>query len=85
MNATDLVQWIAASAFPLSVIAVAVNRYHTGRGIGARSIQFVVAAMVVPAVLILTVQGLVGGEASVALIAALVGFLFGSFAKFDDR
>lgn len=85
MTATDWIQLIAASAFPLAILGVIANRAQTGKGIGVRVIQFVVAATVVPGILILALRGLVGGEASVAVIASLVGFLFASIAKFDDR
>ena len=85
METTDWIQIAAASVLPLSIIAVIMNRAATGKGIGVRVIQFVVAAMVVPGVLILALRGNIGGETSVAVIAALVGFLFASIAKFDDR
>lgn len=85
MTGTDWVQIVAASAFPLAIIAVILNRCHTGKGIGVRIIQFVFSATVVPGVMILAIRGLVGGEASIAVIAALAGYLFASIAKFDER
>ena len=83
MTSSDFVQIISASVFPFVVIGLMINRWSLGRGIGVRSIQFVVAAMIVPAVVILAIRGLIGGETSAALIGAFIGYLFANVANFD--
>jgi len=74
-----------ASAFPLALIAVIWNRVQLKRGIGVRAIQFVGVAMIVPAATILSLRGVLQGEAVAAIFGTTVGYLLASIMRFDER
>ena len=84
LDADALIQIFCAFSILCSVVGAIANRLWLGRGFGVRAIQFVVAASIVPAVLILSVRGSIGGETSVAILGALVGYLFARISEFDE-
>lgn len=79
----ECVQLASAAVFPLTVVAVIINRLASGKGIGVRVVQFTAAAMVIPGVVILATGGYIGGETSAALIGAFIGYLFANIGNFD--
>jgi hypothetical protein len=85
MTTSEVVQLACVFVMCLVVIGIGWNRWHTGKSLGVRSIQYLGIGLVVPGAIVLTMADKVGGEAAIAVLAALVGYLFGSFAKFDDR
>lgn len=69
----------------LVVITILLNRWQLKKGIGVRAIQRLGVGLVVPGALILALAGKVGGEAAIAILGALAGYLLASIAKFDER
>lgn len=84
-NHLELIEIILGAAIFAVPVLVVLQRLFAGKGIGVRSIQFVAVATVVPAVVILAMQGLMQGETVAAILAGLVGYLLGNVSKFDDR
>jgi hypothetical protein len=83
MTAISWVQIIVSLAIPITLIVVWLNRVRTDKGIGVRTVQFVAAGMVMPAVIILALNDKIGGETSAALIGAFIGYLFANISNFD--
>ena len=74
-----------SSAIPLALIAVIWNRAQLKRGIAVRAIQFIGVAMIVSAATILSLHGLLQGEAVAAIFGTTVGYLLASIMRFDER
>lgn len=85
MTGAEWVQVSLGVAMMLVVIVIGVNRWQLRRSIGVRSIQWLGIGFLVPGAVILALADKVGGEAAVAVLAALAGYLFASISKFDDR
>ena len=85
MTAGEWVQIICASAFPIAIVGLFIERRLAGRGIGVRAIQFIAASTFLPGVIILAINGKIDGATAAALVGAFVGYLFASITKFDDR
>jgi hypothetical protein len=82
---SPIVDILLASTFPLALIAVIWNRAQLKRGIAVRTIQFVGVALIVPAATILSLHGLLQGEAVAAIFGTTIGYLLASIMRFDER
>jgi len=58
---------------------------YVGKSLGARVIQFISVVMVLPVILILSLQGILKPDAVGTLIGALVGYLLSGIASYDSR
>jgi len=85
MNTRDWVELIAAGSIPLSVLALFVNRWHSGKSLGVRAIQMLAVAMFMPTIIILSMEKALDGSAVAALIGAVVGYLFANISEYDRR
>ncbi len=79
------VELVSAFAIPIAVVAVAVERMINKKGLGVRAIQFLGIATLIPAILVLALEGILEGSAVGAIIGALVGYLFSQISKYDDK
>ena len=77
-----ILSYILASAIPLAVTGVLLQRLVEGKGIGVRAIQFVAATSILPIVAILALEKIIDGSTVSALIGALIGYLFANIAEF---
>lgn len=84
-NHLELIEVVLAAAIFAVPVLLVFQRILSGKGIGVRAIQFVAVATVVPAVVVLAMQGLMQGETVAAILSGLVGYLLGNVSKFDDR
>jgi hypothetical protein len=83
--ARDWVELIAAGSIPLAVIALFVNRWHSGKSLGVRAIQTLAVAMFMPAIIILALERVIDGAAVAALVGGVVGYLFANISDYDRR
>jgi hypothetical protein len=84
----DLKNWIelvAAVAILVGPIAVIVERFKIGRGIGARSIQFAAVAMLIPTILIVALEKLIDGATIGTLVGALTGYLLSGVGDYKPE
>lgn len=75
MQTMDIVELIAAGIMALCMLLVIIERLWSGRGIGARAIQFLAVGLVIPSILILALEEKLATETTAALIGALTGYL----------
>ena len=85
MNVREWIEIACALTILAVPVGVVIQRCIVAKGTGVRSIQFVAAATVIPAVLILGLEGLMDGNGLAALVGAFVGYLFSNIADFDRR
>ena len=79
------IEIIAAATIPIAILSVIVSRTLQKKGLGLRTIQFLAIGTIPPLVLILALEKFLEPGAVGALIGALVGYLFSSFGKPDER
>jgi hypothetical protein len=77
----NYVNLFLAACGPLALIVVGINRWQIKKSIGGRSIQFVLAAFLVPSLVILAREKLVDGEVIATLFGALIGFSAGVYKQ----
>jgi hypothetical protein len=70
------IEIICALTIPISVVAVVWHRVTRDMGMGYRALQFLAIGVVVPAVIILALEGKLAGEAVAAIIGGVVAYLF---------
>lgn len=80
-----ILSYILASAIPLAVTGVLLQRLIEGRGIGVRAIQFVAATSISPIIAILALSNIIDGHTVSALFGALIGYLFANIGDFDNK
>tara|TARA_R110002124_G_scaffold99593_6_gene245745 strand:+ start:751 stop:1017 length:267 start_codon:yes stop_codon:yes gene_type:complete len=85
LNGQELLELILGAAVLLVPALVLFERLIARKGIGVRSIQYIAVGTVVPVVALLSLRGMMQGEAVAAILAGLVGYLLGNISKFDDR
>lgn len=84
-NHLELIEIVLGAAIFVVPSLLVIQRMRSGKGIGVRAIQFVAVATVVPAVVLLAMQGLMQGETVAAILSGVTGYLLGNVSKFDDR
>jgi len=57
------------------------NRRMLRRGIGVRVIQFLAVAFLLPAIVILSLEGKLGNESTGTLLGAIVGYILSGIGK----
>ncbi|NBB96484.1 MAG: hypothetical protein GVY16_12205 [Planctomycetes bacterium] len=75
MNASPIVEIIAAAIMAVGLIALVHNRIKTKKGIGLRAIQFLCLVLVVPTILILGLQGIATAEVVAGLLGTIIGYV----------
>ena len=91
-NTKYFVEIAMAIAIVIAVIAVYIrsvinrkNADHKGIGIGVRVIQFTCVVIVVPAIVILGLEGILQGETIAAIISGLVGYALAGMIDFENK
>jgi hypothetical protein len=83
MDVKSSIELIAAIAILIGPIAVIFERLRSGRGIGARSIQFAAVAMLIPTILIVALEKLIDGSTLGTLIGGLIGYLLSGVGTYE--
>ena len=83
MTPREWVEIIAAVSIPLAIIALFLNRWHSGKSLGVRAIQMLSVAMFMPTVIVLAMEKILDGAAVAALIGGVVGYLFANISDYD--
>lgn len=61
------------------------ERWRSRKGLGVRTIQILSILLVVPTLIVLSVEGKVEGESIMALLGTIVGFTLSGLSSFDFR
>ncbi len=85
MKTSDIVELAAAGLMVIGLLAVFINRWKTGKGLGARVIQLLAVILVIPAILILALEKFLTAETVAALFGTLIGYLSSGIGRFKPR
>ena len=83
----DTKSWIEIAAAVVLIsgpILVIGDRLRSGKGIGARIIQLLAVLMVIPAILILALEGTIDGATAGTLFGTLIGFVLSDVGSFQN-
>jgi hypothetical protein len=69
----------------LIVVGIFIQRIVTGKGLGARAIQFIAVGFILPIILILALEKILSAEATAALLGALAGYLLSGVGKYEPK
>jgi hypothetical protein len=79
-----IVEILAVLTMGGAAVLVLYERVHSGRGLGARSIQFMSVAMLIPAILIMALERILEPNTVGTLIGALTGYLLSGIGNFRN-
>jgi amino acid permease len=79
------IEIIAAGTIPVGIVSVMINRTQLKKSFTVRAIQILALIIVLPIVLILSLENILAGSAVGALIGALVGYLFANISNYDAQ
>ena len=82
MEIKGWMELVAAAVMVVGLSGIFVIRYRLRKGIGRRAIQAMTVVLVVPATIILALEGVLVSETAAAILGAVVGYgLSGAGAK----
>jgi hypothetical protein len=61
MNIKDIIEIIAASSLPIGILAIVWHRAKTGKGLGVRVIQIIGVILIIPGIVILSLEKILDG------------------------
>ncbi len=83
MDVRPWVELLLALTIPVGVGGVMWHRIAGGKGLSARSIQFVAVVMLVPAIVILAMEKILEAATIGTLIGSLTGYLLSGISNYD--
>ena len=84
-NVGWIVELVCASIMFLGLLGILIQRVLGGYGLGARAIQFLAVALIVPAILILALEHILMAETIAALLGGVAGYLLSDIGRFDSK
>jgi hypothetical protein len=83
MEIKGWIELIAVVTMPIGLIALAVERVWTGKGVGPRMIQYAGAVLLVPTILILALEKTLEPSTVGTVMGALIGYLLSGISERD--
>jgi len=77
----SLLELIAIVIMAGGLVGLLVERFKSKRGIGVRAIQFLCVTLIVPAMLILGLEGILTTEILGTLFGAIIGYVLSGIGK----
>lgn len=81
MEFKGIIELLAASIMVAGLIGIFIERLITKRGIGVRVIQFLAVTLIIPSILILSLEGILEAQASATLFGTIVGYVLSGIGK----
>ncbi len=81
MEFKGIIELLAAGIMVAGLIGIFIERIITKRGIGVRVIQFLAVTLIIPAILILSLEGVLEAQASATLFGTIVGYVLSGIGK----
>ena len=69
----------------ITLCGVLYERYKKNKGIGVRVIQFLAIAMLLPAIVILSLEGSLDTQTTATLLGAIVGYVLSGIGKDEAK
>ena len=84
MTTREYIELGAMLIMALVVIGIFLERLISGRGLGARVIQFLAVGLIVPIILILALEEKLAPETTATIIGALIGYLLSGIGNWKS-
>ena len=84
-NTSAVIEIIMAILMVVSVVLIFIERYRKGSGLGARTIQTICIALIIPAIVILSIEKVLVGETVATIIGGLVGYVLSSVGNYESK
>lgn len=84
MTTKEVIELIAAAAMLFGLMGALYIRLKLRKGIGLRAIQFTAVILLIPTVLILSLEGVLASETVAALLGAVAGYVLSSLGE-DEK
>ena len=81
MEFKGIIELLAAGIMVAGLIGIFIERLITKRGIGVRVIQFLAVTLIIPSILILSLEGILEAQASATLFGTIVGYVLSGIGK----
>ena len=81
MEFKGIIELLAAGIMVAGLVGIFIERLITKRGIGVRVIQFLAVTLIIPAILILSLEGVLEAQASATLLGTIVGYVLSGIGK----
>ena len=81
MEFKGIIELLVASIMVAGLIGIFIERLITKRGIGVRVIQFLAVTLIIPSILILSLEGILEAQASATLFGTIVGYVLSGIGK----
>ena len=75
------VEIVACSVMVAGVVGVFIDRYRSRRGIDVRAIQLLTVTLLLPTILILSLEDVLSGQSTAALVGVVVGYTLAGIGK----
>ena len=85
MVAKDIAEILAALMLPAAFCGVMYHRIYTGKSITVRAIQLVAVTMLIPTILLLSLEGVLDKTSVGTLIGAFAGYILSGLSDYDKR
>ncbi len=85
---TDIKSWvelICAVTIPFSFLGVIWQRILHKKSLSARSIQFVAVVMLIPAIVILALEGAFKDSTVGTIVGGLIGYLLSGIGEYENQ
>lgn len=84
MEMKTIIEGVACLVMIGGLIGIFIERSRSKRGIGVRVIQFLTVTMVLPIILILSLEGVLSDQTTATLIGAVIGYILSGIGK-DEK
>jgi hypothetical protein len=85
MKTSDIIELICAGLMVVGILGVMIHRFKTGMGLGARVIQFVAVVLIVPSIVILSLERVLTPETTATLFGAITGYLLSGIGEYKPQ
>jgi O-antigen/teichoic acid export membrane protein len=75
------VEIVACTVMVAGVVGVFIDRFRSRRGIDVLAIQLLTVTLLLPAILILSLEEMLNGQTTAALIGVVVGYTLAGIGK----
>jgi hypothetical protein len=84
MITKEWIEILMASIMMLVIVGILVRAIFFKKGIGARVIQFACISFLIPAILILSIEGILNGETVGTLLGGVAGYVLSGISNYDN-
>ena len=81
MEFKEILELLAAAIMVAGLVGIFIERLKTKRGIGVRVIQFLAVTLIIPVIMILSLEGVLEPQATATLIGTIVGYVLSGIGK----